>query len=68
MCMAGIWNIDPLARVYNTRFHKRMENKERAHLKTHYQKELEDTKNNMTQMASLLEQLFLAQSRIRTSS
>jgi hypothetical protein len=35
-----------------------MENKEMAHLKTQYQKELEDTKNNMTQMASLLEQLL----------
>jgi hypothetical protein len=35
-----------------------MENEERAHLETHYQKELEDVKNNMTQMVSLLEQLL----------
>jgi hypothetical protein len=39
-----------------------------AHLKAYYQKELEDIKNNMVQMASLLEQLLWAQFRKGTSS
>jgi hypothetical protein len=34
-------------RVYNTRFCKRMKNEKRAPFKAHYQKELEDIKNNM---------------------
>jgi len=44
MCMIVTRNIDLSARVYNTKLHKRMKNKERAHLKAHYQKELEDVK------------------------
>jgi hypothetical protein len=35
-----------------------MKNEERAQFEAHYQKELEDVKNNITQMASLLEQLM----------
>jgi len=57
-----------IARVYNTRFRKRMENKERVHYEAHYQKEWEDVKNNMAKMAGLLEQLLWAQSRKGTSS
>jgi hypothetical protein len=38
-----------------------MKNKERTHFKAHYQKELEDIKNNMDQMASILEQLYYLQ-------
>jgi hypothetical protein len=55
MCMEDIRNIGPFARIYNTRLCKRMENEEWAQLEVHYQ-ELEDLKNNMAQMASLLEQ------------
>jgi hypothetical protein len=60
MCLVGIQNIGPPVKVYNTRLRKQMENKEMAHLKAYYQKELEDIKNNMAQMASLLEQLLQA--------
>jgi len=35
MCIAGIRNIGPLARIYNIRLRKRMENEEGAHLKAH---------------------------------
>ena len=52
------WNIGLSVRVYNTRLCKRMKNEEKAQLEAHYQKELEDVKNNITQMASLLEQLM----------
>jgi len=68
MCMKGTQNISPSAIVYNTKLHKRMKNKERAHLKAYYQKELEDVKNNMAYMASLLKQLLGAQSEEGTSS
>jgi len=51
-------SINPPTRVYNTRIRKKMKNKERAHVETHYQKELKDVKNNMAQMANLLEQLL----------
>ena len=47
MCIAGIRNISPPVRVYNTRLHKRIENKERAYFKAYYKKTLEDVKNNM---------------------
>jgi len=56
MCMTYIWNIGSPPRI-----HKRMKNKERTHFKAHYQKELEDIKNNMDQMASILEQLYYLQ-------
>jgi hypothetical protein len=56
--MAGIWNIGPLTKVYNTRLHKRMKNEKKVHLEAYYQKELEDVKNNMARMSSLLEQLL----------
>jgi hypothetical protein len=45
-----------------------MENEERAHFEAHYQNELEDDKNNMAQMASLLEQLLRVPSREGTSN
>ena len=70
-----LWNVHgryskyrSLAKVYNTRFCKRMENKERVHYEAHYQKEWENVKNNMAKMVSLLEQLLWAQSRGGTSS
>jgi len=44
MCMKGTQNIGSSAIAYNTKLHKRMKNKERAHLKAYYQKELEDVK------------------------
>jgi hypothetical protein len=53
MCITSIQNIG-LAKVYNTRLYKRIENKERAHFKAHYHKELDDVKNNMALMTSLL--------------
>jgi len=56
--MIGTQNINPSARVYNTRICKKIKNKERAHVEIHYQKELEDIKNNMAQMTNLLEQLL----------
>jgi hypothetical protein len=56
MCITSIQNIG-LAKVYNTRLYKRIENKERAHFKAHYHKELDDVKNNMALMTSLLKQL-----------
>jgi hypothetical protein len=56
--MIGTQNIGPPARVYNIRIRKKIENKERAHVETHYQKELEDVKNNMAQMVNLLEQIL----------
>jgi hypothetical protein len=40
MCIAGTRNIRPLARVYNTKLRKRMENKERAYLEAYYQKNI----------------------------
>ena len=58
ICMIGTQNIGPPARVYNIRIRKKIENKERAHVETHYQKELEDFKNNMAQMVNLLEQIL----------
>lgn len=61
MCMEDIQNIGPFARFYNTRLCKRMENEEWAQLEVHYQ-ELEDLKNNMAQMANLLEQFQRVQS------
>jgi hypothetical protein len=45
-----------------------MKNEKRVHLEAYYQKELEDVKNNMAQMASLLEQLLQAQPRKGTYS
>jgi hypothetical protein len=56
--MIGTQNIGPPTRVYNIRIRKKIENKERAHVETHYQKELEDVKNNMAQMVNLLEQIL----------
>jgi hypothetical protein len=35
-----------------------MKNEKRVHLEAYYQKELEDVKNNMARMSSLLEQLL----------
>jgi hypothetical protein len=64
MFPTSIWNIGPPTKFNNTRLCKRMENEEGAH----YQKELDDVKNNMTQVTSLLEQLLRAQSREGTSS
>jgi hypothetical protein len=60
MYIEGARNIGPPSRVYNTSLCKRMKNEEMAHLKAHYQRELKDVKNNMAQMASLLEQLLQA--------
>ena len=40
-----------------------MENKERAHLEAHYQRELEDMKNDITRLTSLLEQALVSKSR-----
>jgi len=37
-----------------------MKNEERAHIEVHCQKVLEDVKNNMAQMASLLKQILRA--------
>jgi hypothetical protein len=56
--MVSIWNIGLHVIVYNIRLHKRIENKERDHLEAHYQKELEDVKNNTARITSLLEQLL----------
>ena len=58
MCIIGIKNIGLPAKVYNTRFCKKMKNKERAQFKAHYQRELDDVKNNISQVISLLEQLL----------
>jgi len=65
---AGIQNIGPPVKVYNTRLHKKIENEERTHFKAHYQKELDDIKSNMAWMTSLLKQLLWAQSGEGTSS
>jgi hypothetical protein len=42
MCSTGIRNIDPPAKVYNTRLHKKIENEERTRFEVHYQNELDD--------------------------
>jgi hypothetical protein len=40
-----------------------MENKERAHLESHYQNELEFMKNEVSRITNLLEQLLRAKNR-----
>jgi hypothetical protein len=45
-----------------------MENEERAHLKSHYQNELESVKNEVARMTNLLEQLLKAKNREGTST
>jgi hypothetical protein len=42
MCRTGIRNIGPLAKVYNTRLRKKMENEEMTRFEAHYQKELDN--------------------------
>jgi hypothetical protein len=56
MCPIGIRNIGPPIKIDNTKLCKRMENDERVH----YQKELDDVKNNMARVTSLLDQLLRA--------
>ena len=45
-----------------------MENEERAHLKAHYQRELENMKNDITRLTSLLEQALASKSGKDTST
>ena len=45
-----------------------MENEERAHLEAHYQRELENMKNDITRLTSLLEQALASKSREDTST
>jgi len=52
-----LWNISPLPEVYYTQLRKRMENKEMAHMKSHYQSELEFVKDEVALLTSLFEQL-----------
>ena len=45
-----------------------MENEERAHLETRYQRELENMKNDITRLTSLLEQALASKSGEDTST
>jgi hypothetical protein len=45
-----------------------MENEERAHLKSHYQTELESVKNEVARLTDLLEQLLRAKNGEGTST
>ena len=45
-----------------------MENEERAHLEAHYQRELENMKNDITRLTSLLEQALTSKSGEGTST
>jgi hypothetical protein len=39
ICLTSIRNINPSFSVYNTRFHKKIEDREKDHLEAHYKKE-----------------------------
>ena len=45
-----------------------MENEERAHLEAHYQKELENMKDDIARLTSLLEQALVFKSKKGTST
>ena len=45
-----------------------MENEERAHLEAHYQRELENMKNDIARLTSLLEQALVSKSGEDTST
>jgi hypothetical protein len=62
--LAG-WNIDsPLKPIYNTRSGKRqMENEERAQLEAQHQKEVDNLKEEVARLTSLLEQTLRDKSR-----
>ena len=65
------WNIGPPKdpKIHYTRLRtKIMENEERAHLEAHYQRELENMKDDIARLTSLLEQALVFKSREGTST
>jgi len=57
-CMLPSWNAGSLPKAYYTLMREKMENKERAQIKTHYQKKIKSIKGEVARLTNILERLL----------